>query len=438
MEFAVQLAVVLLALAFGARLGGIFLGIAGGIGLAILVFLFGLTPTPPPMDVIAIILAVITAVATMQTCGGLDYLVQLTERLLRSKPKYITIVAPIVCYLFTFLSGTSNTTYAALPVIAEVSRSIGIRPERPMSISVVAGQAALTASPVSAAMAAMVAMMVPLGVDIISILSVAIPATLIGVIAGAIVVWNRGVELVDDPVYQQRLAQGITTQSVSTLDKTFDNKTKFSVCVFLFGVALVIFLALFPELRPEQVVNGVASPISMTTTIEIIMLTIAGIMIVCCKPNLNEITKGSVFQAGLTGICVIFGLAWLGDTFVSNYLNDIKSVAGTFFTDYPWSFAIIIAIVATLLLSQAVVTRLMFPLAIAVGLTPTMMIGCWPAVGMLYIIPTYATLVNGVAFDSTGTTKIGKYLVNNSYFVPGTVQVLVSIGVSFMLAPMFI
>lgn len=427
-----ELLVVIGALALGAYYGGIFLGVAGGMGLAILVFAFGLVPTNPPMDVIAIILAVITAVATMQTCGGLDYLIHLSEKLLRYRPRYITIVGPLVCYLFTFLSGTSNTTYAALPVIAEVSREIGVRPERPMSVSVIAGQAALTASPVSAAMAAMVALMATLGVDILTILAISIPSTLAGVLVASLVVWKKGVELKDDPVYQQRVLEGLSKEQTKfDPNRTFDKKVKFSVVLFLFGVFSIIALALFPELRPSEV-NG--NPISMTSTIEILMLAITGIMLLVCKPKLTEITKGSVFQAGLTGICVIFGLAWLGDTFVSNHMQEIKDQAGFFFSTYPWTFAFVLAVVATLLLSQAVVTRLMFPLAIALGLSPAMMLSCWPAVGYLYAIPTYATLVNGVAFDSTGTTRIGKFLVNNSYFVPGTVQVIVSVLVSFAIA----
>ena len=426
-----ELFVVLTALLIGARFGGIFLGIAGGMGLAVLVFLFGLVPTNPPMDVIAIILAVITTVATMQTCGGLDYLVHISEKLLRARPKYITIVAPLVCYLFTFLSGTSNTTYAALPVIAEVSKEIGERPERPMSISVVAGQAALTASPVSAAMTAMVALMAPLNVDIISILAISIPATLAGVLASALVVLKKGYELKDDPIYQQRILDGAIKKPLAfNPNKQFSSKTKLSVALFLIGVASIIILALFPELRP---LDG-DKPISMTSTIEILMMTITGIMLFSCKPKLSEITKSSVFQAGLTGILVIFGLAWLGDTFVSNHLTEIKDQAGYFFSTYPWTFAFILAIVATLLLSQAVVTRLMMPLAVALGLSPMIMLSCWPAVGYLYAIPTYATLVNGVAFDSTGTTKIGKYLINNSYFLPGTIQVIVSVLVSFAIA----
>lgn len=223
--FWMQLLIVLVALAVGARLGGIFLGIAGGLGLALLVFGCGLAPSSPPIDVMLIITSVIVAASTLQVAGGMDFLVSVAERILRANPRHITFLAPMVCYLFTFMAGTGNIAFALLPVIAEVSKDTGVRPERPMSISVVASQQAITASPVSAAMAALVALLSPLGVGMGQIMLVCVPATLIGCLLGALSVCRRGVELKDDPEYQKRLAaEGLNAASVAAQHKDLKEK----------------------------------------------------------------------------------------------------------------------------------------------------------------------------------------------------------------------
>ncbi len=142
-----QLAFVLTAIIIGARLGGIGLGVMGGVGLGILTFAFGLQPTAPPIDVMLMIAAVISAASCMQAAGGLDYMVKLAEKLLRKNPSHVTILSPIVTYLFTFVAGTGHVAYSVLPVIAEVATETKIRPERPLGIAVIASQQAITASP---------------------------------------------------------------------------------------------------------------------------------------------------------------------------------------------------------------------------------------------------------------------------------------------------
>lgn len=178
--FWTELCFILVALMIGARIGGVFLGMVGGLGVGVMVFIFGLTPSTPPIDVILIILSVVLAAASLQASGGLDLLVKLAEKILRRHPRYITLLAPFICYIFTFMSGTGHVVYSLLPVISEVARDSGIRPERPLSISVIASQQAITASPISAAMAAMIGLMAPLGVSISTIMMICVPATLIG------------------------------------------------------------------------------------------------------------------------------------------------------------------------------------------------------------------------------------------------------------------
>lgn len=435
--FAVELLVVLVALAIGARLGGIFLGIAGGMGLAVLAIFCGLAPSSPPMDVMLIITSVIVAAAALQVAGGMDFLVGVAEHILRANPKYITFLAPMVCYLFTIMAGTGNIAFALLPVIAEVSRETGVRPERPMSISVVASQQAITASPVSAAMAALIILLTPHGIGMGQIMLVCIPATIIGCLLGALVVLKRGPELADDPVYQKRLAEGaIESVKKHKAQKVYPTSAKISVWLFLLGTVIIVLFGTIPSLRPVYHMGDKVVTLSMTHIIEILMLVVAGIIVLVCKPNIDKIAKSSVFQAGMTGVICIYGLAWMGDTLISAYLPQLQEYCKNFFQEYPWTFAIVLMAVASVVLSQAATTRLIYPLAITLGLSPVALVACWPATACLYIIPTYATIVAGVAFDSTGTTKIGRFVINHSYLLPGMVTTITSVAAAFLIAPL--
>lgn len=435
--FIVELLVVLVALALGARLGGIFLGIAGGMGLAVLAIFCGLAPSSPPVDVMLIITSVIVAAASLQVAGGMDFLVNIAEKILRANPKYITFLAPMVCYVFTIMAGTGNIAFALLPVIAEVSRETGVRPERPMSISVVASQQAITASPVSAAMAALIVLLTPLGIGMGQIMLICIPATVLGCLLGALVVIKKGPELNEDPEYLKRLAEGaIAPVAKHDQNKQFSSTAKLSVGLFLLGALIIVLFGTIPALRPVYHVGAKTVTLSMTHIIEIMMLVVAGAIVLICKPNIDKIAKSSVFQAGMTGVICIYGLAWMGDTLITAYLPQLQESCKAFFQDYPWSFAIILMAVASVVLSQAATTRLMYPLAIALGLSPVALVACWPATACLYVIPTYATIVAGVAFDSTGTTKIGKFVINHSYLLPGMVTTIASVAIAFAIAPM--
>lgn len=438
--FLLQFAVVMLAMFLGARLGGIFLGMAGGIGLAVLIFVFGLAPSSPPIDVMLIIFAVVTAASTLQASGGMDYLVQLAEYILRKHPSQISILAPLVAYVFTFLSGTGNVAYSIMPVIAEVARESGVRPERPMSISVIASQQAITASPISAATAAIVALMAPFNVSMGAILGICIPATIIGVLCGAVYASRVGKELADDPEYQRRLAAGLIEPVVKKElhAVTANAEAKRSVALFLLGAVLIVLLGTIPSLRPDFLVDGKMSKLSMSHTIEIVMLVIAGVMVLTCKVNIEKITTGSVFRAGMMGLVCIFGLAWLGDTFVQNNLPLIKSGVQDLVVQYPWTFAFALFGVSALIMSQAATTRALIPLGISLGMPAVALVGVWPAVNGYFFIPNYATLIAGVAFDSTGTTRIGKFVFNHSYMIPGLISTSVAVAAALGLATLIL
>ena len=206
-----ELAVVVVAIIMGVRMGGIGLGIWGSSGVAVLVFVFGLAPGAIPGSAVLIILAVITAASAMQAAGGIDYLVRIAASIIRKNPKRITFIAPLVSYIFTVGAGTSNIFYPLIPVIYETAYENNIRPERPLAVSTVANALGITSSPVSAAMAAMLTLVaIPeygnfaLG----KILLITIPASVIAIIVTAIIQNFIGKPLEEDPVYQERLKQG--------------------------------------------------------------------------------------------------------------------------------------------------------------------------------------------------------------------------------------
>ncbi|MEH2921868.1 anaerobic C4-dicarboxylate transporter family protein [Samsonia erythrinae] len=433
--FWTELCFIILALMYGARIGGVFLGMIGGLGVGVLIFLFGLSPSSPPVDVMLIILAVVLAASSLQAAGGLDFLVSVAERLLRRHPKYITIVAPFVSYLFTFMSGTGHVVYSLLPVISEVARDSGIRPERPLSISVIASQQAITACPISAAMAAMIGFMMPLDIGISSIMLVCVPATLIGVAAGALSAFSMGKELADDPEYQRRVQEGLIRGEEQRKARTAaDWRVKLSVLLFLLGSIVIVLLGVFPSLRPlVETAKGI-QPLSMSYTIQITMLSFACLIVLLCRPPIERILGGTVFKAGALAIVCAFGLAWMSDTFVSGHLPFIKAGVQSILQEHIWLIAVMMFFVSAMVSSQAATTMILLPLGIALGLPAYALIGAWPAVNGYFFIPVAGQCLAALAFDTTGTTRIGKYVLNHSFMRPGLVSVVVSVIVGLMIA----
>ena len=434
----IELLIVLLAIFVGARVGGIGLGIFGMMGLGILVFGFGLTPGNPPIDVMLIIVAVITAAATLQAAGGLDYLVKVAEKILRKNPAMITFLAPIVCYFFTLFSGTGHIAYSLLPIISEIATDSKVRPERPLSISVIASQQAITASPISAATAALLSaeLLGDKGVTLGNILMVCIPATLIGVIAGAIAVSFMGVPLEKDPEYLRRLREGVLdaeSKSEEALSPQAAKRAKTSVIIFLIGVLSIVLFGSIDSLRPTFTVNGQLVKLGMTQVIEIVMMSTAGLMLIFAKADINKAVKGSVFIAGMQAVIAIFGIAWMGDTFFAGNIEFFKTHIEQIVTQYPFLFSVALFVMSVLLFSQAATVRTLYPLGIALGIPPMAMVAMFPAVNGYFFIPNYPTVVAAINFDRTGTTRIGKYVLNHSFQLPGFVATIVAIAVGYLI-----
>lgn len=435
---ALQLAFVLVAIIIGARLGGIGLGVMGGIGLAILTFGFGLQPTSPPIDVMLMIAAVISAASCMQAAGGLDYMVKLAERLLRKNPSQVTILSPIVTYLFTFVAGTGHVAYSVLPVIAEVATETKIRPERPLGIAVIASQQAITASPISAATVALLGLLAGFDVTLFDILKITIPATIIGVLVGALFSMKVGKELADDPEYRKRLTEGyLDVKKVEIKDIHNKRHAVLSVLIFILATAFIVFFGSFDSLRPTFVIDGETVRLGMSAIIEIVMLSAAALILLLTRTDGMKATQGSVFPAGMQAVIAIFGIAWMGDTFLQgNMLQLTQSVEGVV-RQMPWLFGIALFAMSILLYSQAATVRALMPLGIALGISPMILVALFPAVNGYFFIPNYPTVVAAINFDRTGTTRIGKYVLNHSFMLPGLVSTGVAIGLGLLFIRIF-
>ncbi|MEB3005857.1 anaerobic C4-dicarboxylate transporter [Capnocytophaga sp. G2] len=432
----IELLIVLAAIFVGARVGGIGLGIFGMIGLGILVFGFGLKPGNPPIDVMLIIVAVITAAATLQAAGGLDYLVKVAEKILRKNPAMITFLAPVVCYFFTLFSGTGHIAYSLLPIISEIATDSKVRPERPLSISVIASQQAITASPISAATAALLSaeLLGDKGITLGNILMVCIPSTLIGVIVGAIAVNFIGVPLEKDPEYLRRLKEGLISKEEQDKPKPSEadlKKAKTSVIIFLIGVLSIVLFGSVDALRPSFEIDGKMVQLGMTQTIEIVMMSTAGLMLIFSKADINKAVKGSVFIAGMQAVIAIFGIAWMGDTYFNGNIEFFKTHIAEIVTQYPFLFAVALFVMSIFLFSQAATVRTLYPLGIALGISPLALVAMFPAVNGYFFIPNYPTVVAAINFDRTGTTHIGKYVLNHSFQIPGFVATIVAIVVGY-------
>jgi len=435
-----ELLLVLLCIFIGARLGGIALGTVAGIGLVVLVFVFGLPPGAPPRTVLGMILAVITAASTMQAARGLDYLVVIADRALRVWPAGITLVAPIIAYVFTLAAGTGHIVYALLPVIAEVARNAGVRPERPLSISTIASQQAITASPISAATVALLGLLAPSGVHLQQILLICIPSTLMGSLLGALAVMWKGPELKDDPAYQDRLAKGLIEPPASTTVLAGKDlaRARGSVIVFLLAAVLVVLLGLFPSMRPTYSLSAggqeTLEQVEMASAIMILMLAAAGFNMLVFRASPVAAVKGSIMNAGMVALISIAGLGWLGSSFFEgNREQIILSISGVI-RQHPWVFAVGLFALSVLLASQAATVVTLMPVGLALSLGAPVLIAVFPAVNGYFFLPTYPTLLAAISFDQTGTTRIGKYILNHSFMVPGMVATVSSVALGFLMA----
>ena len=433
--FWIELLIVLAIIFVGVRLSGPFLAFAGGIGMLIITFGLHVKPSDPPVTVILIMIAVICAAGMMQSCGGLDYLVKIAEKILRKNPKMVTVLAPIVAYIFTFMCGTGHIIYSLLPVINEISIETGVRPERPISASIISSQQAITACPISAATVSVLAFLAEsqyTSVNIFTLLLVCVPATLIGTVAAAFSVLKKGKELKDDPEFQGKVAAGeIEDLAKKTLEGN-EKETKFqatkeakiSVAIFLIAMVGIVLLGAVKSLVP---VFADETSLPLTSVIEIFMLVAAALMVLLTKTDSNKLLDQPVFRTGMFAVVLAFGLCWLVNTFIADQSSFITDNMSALTNQHPWIYIVAVFIVGAITTSQSSTTMIMVPIGIALGLPVNIIVAGWIACSSNYFIPASGQCVAAIAFDSAGTTKIGKFVLNHSYMLPGLVCTVVSV-----------
>lgn len=431
----IELLIVLVFIFIGARVGGVGLGIYGMLGTFILVYGFGLAPGKAPIDVMLIILAVITASAALQATGGLEYLVGRTALFLRRHPDHITYYGPLCCFAFCVFAGTAHTSYSLLPIISEIAQANKTRPERPMSLSVIAASLGITSSPVSAAMAAMISsdLLGGQGIELGTILIVCLPASVIAILIAASIENHVGRELVDDPEYQRRVREGLIDPEADANNlkeaETEHNPRALralrAVWAFFLGVALVVLFGFVPSLRPEGV--------TMSEIIEMVMMSDAILILLVGKTSAKELPKGNIFMAGMNAVIAIFGVAWMGSTFYTGNAEAINHALSGMVATAPMLFAVALFLMSIMLFSQAATVTTLYPVGIALGISPLLLVVMFPAVNGYFFLPNYPTEVVALEFDRTGTTHVGKYVINHSFQLPGFVTTFVSIGVGYLI-----
>ncbi len=435
-----QFLFLLLMLYLGSRKGGIGLGVVSGIGLVIEVFVFRMPPTSPPVSVMLIIMAVVTCAAILEAAGGLKYMLQVAERILRNNPRQITLLGPIVTYIMTLMLGTGHAVYSVMPIIGDVALKNGIRPERPMAAASVASQMGITASPISAAVVYYLAQMsgVDSTITLLTILSVLMPATLGGVLVLSLYSMRRGLELENDPEYQRRMQDPLWRDKIlSTTSTTLDEKLPVSarnaVLLFLAALASIVLIAMFPDVRT---INGHA--ISMSVIIQMMMLAFGGLILLGTDTPIARVPEGVVFKSGMVAAIAIYGIAWMSDTYFQYAMPSFKAGITEMVHAYPWTIALAMFTVSVVINSQAATARMMLPVAMGMGLPPQLLIGIMPSVYGYFFIPNYPSDIATCNFDVTGTTRIGKYYFNHSFMVPGLIGVVVACSIGYLLAGIMI
>ena len=533
-QFAIQLLVVLICLFYGAKKGGIALGLLGGVGLIVLVFGFNIQPGKPAIDVMLTILAVVVASATLQASGGLDVMLQIAERILRKNPKYVSILAPFVTATLTILCGTGHVVYTMLPIVYDIAIKNGIRPERPMAASSISAQLGIIASPVSVAVVTLTAQLIsaksPLaGFDgYLDLLKITIPSTFCGVLAIGIFSWSRGKDLDKDEEFQEKIKdpefkQYVYGDSVTLLGKKLPGSQWAAMWIFLSAIAIVAVLGYYKDLRPSwdfdkraqtaqivslngdvlekinikgatlslkekeiSVVNGSiaidanasanviikaknatsnlkqdakgvtytnaqgevkeyadaklkfeSAPLSMVNVIQIFMLLAGSLIIIFTKTDASKISKNEIFKSGMIALVAVFGISWMAETMFAVHTPMMKAFLGGIVQEHSWTYAVMRLLISKFVNSQAAALVAFVPLALGIGVNPAIILAFAPACYGYYILPTYPSDLAAIQFDRSGTTKIGRFVINHSFIIPGLLGVFTSCVFGYIFTNLF-
>ncbi|AKT53339.1 anaerobic C4-dicarboxylate transporter [Selenomonas sp. oral taxon 478] len=443
MEMLLGFIVLLVCLIVGVRHGGLGLAVISGFGLVIYTFIFGYQPGKPPIDVMLIILAVVTCAGFLQTSGGLTVMLKYAEKFLRNNPKHVTILAPLTTWFLTVLCGTGHVVYTMFPIIYDIAIKQGIRPERPMAVSSVASQMGICASPVSVAVVSMVAFLSVSGHDftVFQVLSVSIPATGLGVFFAALWSYRRGKDLDQDERFQEFIRdpenkQYVYGDSESLLDKELPKEYYRAMIIFFIGIIAIAVLGNFPELLPKFPPKPDAAPkaISMVVVIQMVMLLVGAVILVSCKVKAKDVGNSQVFRSGVVALVSVYGVAWMADTYFMNHIAFLKQFLGAAVQSYPWAYAVLAFLTSKLVNSQGAAIAIVVPMAINVGVDPILILSFISACYGYFFLPTYPSDLACIGFDRSGTTRIGKYILNHSFMIPGLIGVSSGCCVGYVIA----
>ncbi|WP_062515893.1 anaerobic C4-dicarboxylate transporter family protein [Demequina gelatinilytica] len=445
-SFVLEAIVVLGSIVLGTRAGGVGVGIWGGVGMFVLVFLFGEAPGEAPITAIGIILGVVTSAALMQAAGGIDWMVAMAARVIEKRPKQITVIAPLTAFLFCAGAGTGNIVFPLLPVVYDLSVKNGIRPARPLTVTVVQSGIALAASPVSAAMAAMLAFtdVAPYNLGLAQILAITFPACVIGIVVTSLVVNRMWKDMDDDPEIQERIAAGAVAAlrpdagGSSTAHLTYTARGRNAAITFLLGVLAIVLFGIFEALRPTYTVDGEEVRVGMGVTIILVMLVVSAIIIFVGRPKVASVPDQSVFKAGMVAAIALFGIAWLTATFIAAHEDYIVSTVGSWVTDFRFIFALAVFLVAAMTTSQSTATNTIVPIGLAAGLPVGSVAGMWAGgLGGVYTLPANGPQIAAANFDETGSTKLGTKLLDHSFFVPMAILSFTTVVVGALIGAFF-
>lgn len=442
MELILGFMVLLACLFMGIKHGGIGLAVISGIGLMVYTFIFHFKPGSPPIGVMLTILAVVTCAGFLQTSGGLTVMLKAAERFLRNNPKHITILAPVTTWFLTVLCGTGHVVYTMFPIIYDISIKENIRPERPMAVSSIASQMGISASPVSVAVVSIVGFMAAAGYQysLLQILAVSVPATLIGVLCAAFISYHRGKDLADDERFQEMIRDPeqrdyVYGEQESLQGKKLPASYYRATIIFLLGIVCIAILGNFPDLLPHFAdAKGKMKAISMTTVIQMVMLFVSSIILFACHTKAKEVGNSQVFRAGIVALVSVYGVAWMADTYFASQMGVLKGFLGSVVTNYPWAYALVLFFTSKLVNSQGAAVAIVMPMALKLGMDPVMVLSFIPACYGYFFLPTYPSDLACIGFDRSGTTRIGKFVLNHSFMLPGLTGVFTACVVGFVIA----
>ena len=443
MEMLLGFIVLLVCLIVGVRHGGLGLAVISGFGLVIYTFAFGYQPGKPPIDVMLIILAVVTCAGFLQTSGGLTVMLKYAEKFLRNNPKHVTILAPLTTWFLTVLCGTGHVVYTMFPIIYDIAIKQGIRPERPMAVSSVASQMGICASPVSVAVVSMVAFLSVSGHEfsVFQVLSVSIPATGLGVFFAALWSYRRGKDLEQDERFQEFIRDPENKKYVygdaeSLMDKELPTEYYRAMFIFFAGIIAIAVLGNFPELLPKFPPKPDAAPkaISMVVVIQMVMLLVGATILLACKVKAKDVGNSQVFRSGVVALVSVYGVAWMADTYFASHMGVLKTFLGSVVTQHPWTYGLVLFFTSKLVNSQGAAVAIVMPMALSLGMDPVMVMSFLPACYGYFFLPTYPSDLACIGFDRSGTTRIGKFVLNHSFMLPGLIGVICACGMSFVIA----